>query len=137
LPRKTDSRNPSDWLWIAEEDLLLVQAVVDREAAFQAARSKLAEVLEKVLKAELIRSGWPLEKTHDLLRLRDALIQHDASLAEQVKALCNELAEAYFTSRYPGFDLDDPDWPVLRRQMAEVQGLLGAVKERIAPKPEK
>jgi hypothetical protein len=30
-----------------------------------AARSKLAEILEKILKAELIRIGWELEKTHD------------------------------------------------------------------------
>jgi HEPN domain-containing protein len=29
-------------------------------------RSKPAEVLDKVLKAELIRVGWPLLKTHDL-----------------------------------------------------------------------
>jgi hypothetical protein len=30
--------------------------------AFSGCRSKLAEILEKILKAELIRTGWTLEK---------------------------------------------------------------------------
>ena len=69
MPRKTDSSNPADWLWIAESDLPMICAAARGEFSFGAARSKLAEVLEKVLKAELIRLGWPLEKTHDLDRL--------------------------------------------------------------------
>jgi HEPN domain-containing protein len=47
-------------------------------------RSKLAEILEKILKAELLRLGWYLEKTHDLERLRKALRTRDLSLAGQV-----------------------------------------------------
>jgi hypothetical protein len=62
LPRKTDSKNPADWLWIAEADLAVVRLGVDNEVSHLTCRSKLAEVLEKVLKAELIRAGWELEK---------------------------------------------------------------------------
>jgi len=46
LPRKTDSSNPADWLFIAESDLTGLQILANRQAAFAMCRSKLAEVLE-------------------------------------------------------------------------------------------
>ena len=69
LPRKTDSNNPADWLWISESDLEGLRALAERELSYVMCQSKLAEVVEKILKAELIRLGWPLEKTHDLRKL--------------------------------------------------------------------
>ncbi len=62
MPRKTDANVPADWLWIGESDLDMVRLAAEREISFQGCRSKLAEILEKVLKAELIRLGWPLGK---------------------------------------------------------------------------
>ena len=35
--------------------------------------------------------------------------------------------DAYFTDRYPGFDLDDPDWPTLTQQVPLVGKLLETV----------
>ena len=95
---------------------------------------KLAEVLEKIMKAELIRTGWRLEKTHDLDRLLEALEERKSDLAAQFEPLCDALAEAYFTNRYPGFDLDDPDWPALRAQVEQVTALHAAVQSRL-PSP--
>jgi hypothetical protein len=46
-----------------------LQVLAEREISYDMCRGKLAEILEKVLKAELIRCGWFLEKTHDLERL--------------------------------------------------------------------
>ena len=69
MPRTTDSNNAADWLWIADSDLPMIRAAAEGEFSFAAARSKLAEVLEKIVKAELIRLGWRLEKTHDLNHL--------------------------------------------------------------------
>ena len=46
--------------------------------------------------------------------------------------LCDDLAEFYFSNRYPGFDLDDPDWPALRTQVEQVAALLAAVQARVA-----
>jgi len=63
LPRRTDANNPADWLWIAESDLEGLRLVAAQAVAFHACLRKLAEVLEKIMKAELIRIGWPLEKT--------------------------------------------------------------------------
>ena len=57
MPRKTDSNNPADWLWMARDELSMVRLAAEREVSFTACRSKLAEIIEKILKAELIRVG--------------------------------------------------------------------------------
>jgi len=135
LPRKTDSGNPADWLWIAESDLTLIRLGAEHKVGHTAVRSKLAEVLEKVLKAELIRTGWPLEKTHDLRKLASELQLRRSDLEQQIRPLVIALAEVYFVDRYPGFDLDDPDWPALRGQIEQVEALLATVKARVAVVP--
>ncbi len=132
MPRKTDSNSAADWLWIAESDLPMIRAAAKGEFSFGAARSKLAEVLEKVLKAELIHRGWRLEKTHDLDRLLEAMSNRGSPFFAQAEPLCDALGEFYFSDRYPGFDLDDPDWPALRTQVEQVADLLMAIKTGIA-----
>ena len=91
MPRKTDSRNPADWLFIAESDLEMVRMAAEQEISFAAARSKLAEILEKILKAELLRLGWTLEKTHDLNRLFDWLVEWKSDLLPAAEPLCDAL----------------------------------------------
>ena len=131
MPRKTDSHNPADSLQIAASDMDLVRLAAEKEISFAAARSKLAEILEKILKAELLRLGWILEKTHDLNRLLQSFVERNSDLVSTVEPLCDVLAQVYFTDRYPGFDLDDPDWPKLRAQVEEVSALLQTVKSRL------
>ncbi len=77
MPRRTDSNDPGDWLWIAESDLSVIRLALTPEIGFTTCRGKLAEALQKVLKAELIRLGWPLERTHDLNRLAEAMEAYD------------------------------------------------------------
>ncbi|MBI3417412.1 MAG: HEPN domain-containing protein [Verrucomicrobia bacterium] len=131
MPRKTNSKNPADWLRIAASDMDMVRMAAEQEISYSGARSKRAEILEKILKAELIRTGWPLEKTHDLNRLFDFLAERNSDLLPTVEPLCDVLAQVYFTDRYPGFDLDDPDWPKLRAQVDGVTALLETVKSRL------
>jgi HEPN domain-containing protein len=133
LPRKTDSCNPADWLYFAESELSGLRLLLDGQVAYAMCRSQLAAVLEKVLKAELIRLGWPLVKTHDLQVLATELNARNSDLFPLVKPLCSALAEAYYTARYPGFDLEDPDWPTLRSQLEAVAALADRVKARLAP----
>jgi HEPN domain-containing protein len=109
----------------------LVRLGAEKELGFAAARSKLAEILEKILKAELLRLGWTLEKTHDLNRLLQSLVERNSDLGSVVEPLCDTLVQVYFTDRYPGFDLDDPDWPKLRAQVEGVAALLETVKSRL------
>ena len=132
MPRKTDSSNPADWLWIAAIDLSVIAHATKDEIGFITCRGKLAEVLEKIVKAELLRLGWKLVKTHDLMHLVEALVERDSDLAPPARPLCRALAEVYFTDRYPGFDFDDPDWPVLRAQLEQVGALMAAVQARVA-----
>jgi HEPN domain-containing protein len=135
LPRKTDSTNPADWLWLAESELEGVRLNVIHQVAYYSAQAKLAEVLEKILKAELIRLGWPLERTHDLGKLFGELTARQATILPQASPLVNELNQVYFVARYPGFDLDDPDWPTLRQQVEAVGKLLDVVKAAIPSSP--
>jgi HEPN domain-containing protein len=109
----------------------LVRLGAGQEISFAAVRSKLAEILEKNLKAELLRSGWTLEKTHDLNRPLQSLVERNSDRVPVVEPLCDALAQVYFIDRYPGFDLDDPDWPKLRAQVEGVTSLLATVKSRL------
>ena len=135
MPRKTDSNNSADWLFIAESDLAGIRLLIERQVAYALCLSKLAEILEKVLKAELLRTGWFLEKTHDLLKLGGELRGRGSDLTDRIRPLCETLAEKYFTDRYPGFDLEDPDWPTLRAQIADISSLLDVVKQRVHTAP--
>ena len=49
--------------------------------------------------------------------------------------LALSLAEVYFRERYPGFDLEDPNWPELQATAAAVEKLLAAVKAKVAAHP--
>lgn len=111
MPRKTDSSNSADWIPIVESDMEVLRPGIGNQWGFAVCRSKLAEVVEKIVKAELIRLGWPLEKTHDLVQLHDRLVEWKSELESLAAPLCLELAQAYFCDRYPGFDREDPDWP--------------------------
>ena len=134
MPRKTDSNNPADWLFIAGSEMEGVSALVKSQISHAMCRSKLAEIVEKVIKAELIRRGWFLERTHDLEKLNDELRKYDSQLADELQSLVEELAEAYLSDRYPGFDLDEPDWARLDKQTKEVAAALAKVKARVEAK---
>jgi len=131
LPRKTDANNPADWIWLAKADLEMIRLAAAQQVGFTACRSKLAEVVEKSMKAELIRLGWALERTHDLERLLDELVARQSNLVASLERLCDSLADAYFSDRYPGFDLDDPDWPLLNQQVEVVTKVMTIVAGRI------
>lgn len=130
MPRKTDPTNPADWIAIADADLAMVRLAAQQQISFGPCRSKLAEALEKILKAELVRLGWSLERTHDLQRLAKLLQERGSDLVTTIAPLAVDLTEAYFADRYPGFDLDDPDWPHLAHHIEVVGRLLALVSTR-------
>ena len=133
MPRKTDANNPYDWIWLAEADLEMIRSAAPQRIAYTACRSKLAEALEKIMKAELIRLGWTLERTHDLEHLLDELIDRRSDLVSELDQVCDSLADAYFSDRYPGFDLEDPDWPLLTAQLDTVSAICRKIGTRVKP----
>jgi HEPN domain-containing protein len=132
LPRKTDSNNPADWLFLAESDLEGIRSLVERKLACHLCRSKLAEVLEKIFKAELLRCGWFLERTHDLMRLLEEVERRSPALLTAAEPLALSLADLYFRDRYPGFDLEDPDSADLNAKVQQVEKLLALIKAKVA-----
>ena len=109
MPRKTSANDPADWLWISESDLEGVRLNARYEVGYYGCQGKLAEILEKILKAELIRMSWTLEKTHDLGRLFSELAARKSPIVSAATPLVDVLDHAYFVTRYPGFDLYVPD----------------------------
>jgi HEPN domain-containing protein len=69
-----------------------------------------------------------LEKTHDLRQLFGLLESRDSELCEALRSLTVNYAEIYFLSRYPGFDLEDPDWEQLRIDVTATAEVLKRVK---------
>jgi hypothetical protein len=61
----------------------------------------------------------------------DCLKARSPDLVSRAEPLCDALAEVYFTSRYPGFDFDEPNWPELRRQIEQLSTLLEQVRARL------
>jgi HEPN domain-containing protein len=135
LPRKTDTNNPGDWLDICMSDLEGIRLCGAHEVSYALCRSKLAEVIEKLMKAELVRLGWVLKKTHELDVLLDELRARNSPLAAALDPLAAEFAEVYFTSRYAGFDLEDADWPPLRTQIDVVTELAEEIRSRLPSQP--
>jgi len=95
---------------------------------------QVAEVMEKLMKAELIRLGWRLVKTHNLVHLVNELDARGSDLISVVRPSPARWLRLTSVTGTPGFDLDDPDWPPLRQQIEEVGKLLDRVKMRVTPK---
>ena len=135
--RRTDSGNPRDWMLFVKADMDTVRLLTRYKTAFFVCRSKLAEALEKTIKADLLARGWRLEKIQDLPKLCDYLSEYDRAQADQLQPLVDDLAESYTESRYPGFDLDEPDWSDFRRVAVQVKRYIQVVKRTRLPRPPK
>ena len=72
-----------------------------------------------------------MAKTHDLSRLLEALEEFESPVTVAARPLSRAFAGVYYTDRYPGFDLDDPDWPELRAQLTQVEALFAAVEANV------
>ena len=74
-----------------------------------------------------------LEKTHDLQRLAKELKARNSDLFGRLRPLVDVFAEVYFTNRYPGFDVEEPDWPAVRAALREVEALAAVIEGRLKP----
>jgi len=97
-----------------------VRLLTEEEVAFPVCKSKLAEALEKSMKADLISRGWALIKIHDLQKLNDFLADYDETTADKLQSTVDDLAESYIADRYPGFDLEKPNWADVTRLLSKV-----------------
>ena len=120
-----DSKYPEDWIEVAEEDLemclVLLESGHPRGAGYN-----LQQAVEKFFKAYLIRQGWRLERTHDLVDLLNDALRYDPTL-EGYRAVCKLVSEYSTTGRYPASrDRDAPVMSVenVRAALAEISPLI-------------
>ena len=120
-----DSEYPEDWLRTAEEDyrmgLYLLEGGFPRGAGYN-----LQQAVEKFFKAYLIRQGWRLQRTHDLVELLDDALQYDSDL-EEFRSVCKLVTDYALAGRYP--TSRDSDLPVMndenvRAALAEIAPLI-------------
>ncbi len=122
-----DSEYPEDWIRNAEEDyrmgLYLLEGGFPRGAGYN-----LQQAVEKTFKAYLIRQGWRLQRTHNLVELLNDALQYDATL-EEFRSVC-KLVSGYSTAgRYPTSRSETSDLPVMsdenvRAALAEITPLI-------------
>lgn len=85
-----------DWLIFAERDITVVERIVEEPHLTGIATFHCQQAIEKYFKAY----DYPLQKTHDLLKLYATLKKHaDLELDEDVLAI---ISQVYLDSRYPG-----------------------------------
>ena len=120
-----DSEYPEDWIRNAEEDyrmaLYLLEGDFPRGAGYN-----LQQAVEKFFKAYLIRQGWRLQRTHDLVELLDDALQYDSDL-EEFRSVCKLVTDYTLAGRYP--TSRDSDLPVMdddsvRAALAEIEPLI-------------
>ncbi len=120
-----DSEYPEDWIEVAEEDIemftILLESGHPRGAGYN-----LQQAVEKFFKAYLIRQGWRLKRTHDLVELLDDALQYDSDL-EEFRSVCKLVTNYALVGRYPGSR--DSDLPVMndenvRAALAEISPLI-------------
>lgn len=114
-----ESLYPNDWLRIAEKDLIRAQHLLSIRDP-EASGFYLQQSVEKFLKAFLLRSGWKLQRIHDLeALLNEALIYNNSY--EQYRSVLQKISGFYFVERYP-FTLD------AGLTIEDIQVALGEVK---------
>ena len=111
-----DSEYPEDWLQTAEEDyrmgLYLLEGGYPRGAGYN-----LQQAIEKFFKAYLIRQGWRLQRTHDLVELLNEALQYDLTL-EEYRSVCGLVTKYSTAGRYPSSW--DSELPVMNDENVRV-----------------
>jgi HEPN domain-containing protein/predicted nucleotidyltransferase len=114
-----------DWLEWANQDLAAVRALLDTNNITNAAYH-LQQVIEKILKAFLLKQGWALERTHDLKKLLDEAIKHKPEL-ETFRPLCKR-ADEFLVVRYPVTLAQPPTKDELEQLLPQAQALFQRVE---------
>jgi len=122
---KTSESSPQDWFLLAKERLESADALIGSRGVCYSAVELLQESVERYLKGYLISRGWKLERIHDLNRLLDFCIDHNASFSRFIP-LAQSLTEQFWAQHYPGDDLSDVglDYTELREQAGHLIALI-------------
>ncbi len=126
MPPK-ESFYPSDWLRIAEKDLVRVHQLLNVKDP-EAAGFYLQQAIEKFIKAYLLHYGWQLKRIHDLEALLNDAILYDAEF-ENYRAVCQKITGFYFIERYPLLTESSITEKDVKDALSQVDGLICNVQE--------
>ena len=98
---RANNSNCDDWIRRAENDWKTIDKVTATPAdLWEVAAFHAQQCAEKYLKAFLVRSGWQLKKTHDLIELLADALAYDSTLSVLTPE-CQELNPLIISGRYP------------------------------------
>ena len=118
------------WFEKAEHDFVAVRKImVGDDVPWDVVTFHAQQAAEKYLKGFLRFRDTRPPKIHDLSRLLDLCLAHDASLAS-LRSDCIELTDAGYQSRYPD-STDDPGEDVARHAVEIARHISDAIRERV------
>ena len=131
-----DSEYPEDWIAVAEEDFEMFKVLLEAGHS-RGAGYNLQQAVEKFFKAYLIRQGWRLQRTHDLVILLNDAVEYDATL-EEFRAICKLVTQYITASRYPASpdsDLADMSDESIRAAANEITPLIERLRAGSSSNP--
>ena len=122
-----DSEYPEDWVAVAEEDYEMFRVLLEAGHP-SGAGYHLQQAVEKFFKAYLIRQGWRLQRTHNLVELLDDALQYDSTL-EEYRSICCLVTNYSLAGRYPASRSESLNLPVMddenvRSALADITPLI-------------
>jgi HEPN domain-containing protein len=117
------------WFTKADEDLAMIDIGLAGNAPLAQLCVHAQQLAEKYLKGYLVSHDVLPPKVHDLERLLDLSVVHDASL-EFLRGDCVRLVEVSGHARYPGWD--DPGESAATEAIAAARRVRSAIRERTA-----
>jgi len=128
MPPK-ESFYPTDWLRIAEKDLVRVHQLLNVKDP-EAAGFYLQQAIEKFIKAYLLHYGWQLKRIHDLEVLLNDAILYEPEF-ENYRDVCQKITGFYFLERYPLLTESGISEKDVKDALSQVDGLIRKVQEII------
>ncbi len=104
--------NTVEWLDFAKADLLGARVLAETQKLENLVAYHCHQSAEKALKAVLVELSVDFPKTHDLGLLADLIRNNGVSVAE-ILPLLKEINPYSIAPRYPGFETESSELPLL------------------------
>lgn len=95
-----NARLYQEWLDKGAHDIEVAQFLFENDHYTDIITLHIQQALEKYIKAFLIKNGWSLKRTHDLVTLAAEAHKFGLNLT-QYEDVLDEINEYYIESRYP------------------------------------
>ncbi|CAN1495222.1 COG2250 Uncharacterized conserved protein related to C-terminal domain of eukaryotic chaperone, SACSIN [Fimbriimonadaceae bacterium] len=122
--------NTVEWLDFAKADLLGARVLAETQKLENLVAYHCHQSAEKALKAVLVELSVDFPKTHDLGLLADLIRNNGVSVAE-ILPLLKEINPYSIAPRYPGFETESSELPLLMDSAQSIFDYsLGVIEQR-------